>query len=236
MKPLTGILPSAALGRPARRKGAAGFTLIEVVIATSLLALGLAIAFGTMRSASRATARAEASAQREERLRAAQGFLRTQLSAALPIPFEFDGESGAATFLRAAPGKLEYVATMPGYLARGGPYLQTLEFVRGEDGERLVFQHRLLSADGPAEAEREPVVLLDGIEDGAFEVRTIDERGRPGRWQDKWNVSAQLPPQVRVRVRFRDPQRRWPELVVATRLGAAFASTPPVPLAGQGGR
>ena len=212
---------------------ARGFTLIEVVIATSLLALGLAIAFGTMRSASRATARAEASAQREERLRAAQGFVRTQLSAALPIPFEFDGESGAATFLRATPAKLEYVATMPGYLARGGPYVQTLEFVHGDDGLQLQFQHRQLTSDGPAEAERDPVVLLDGIEDGVFEVRTIDERGKPGRWQEKWNVSAQLPPQLRVRLRFRDERRHWPELVVATRLGAAYAATPPVPLAGQ---
>ena len=216
------------------RGRAAGFTLIEVVIATSLLALGLAIAFGTMRSASRATARAEASSQREERLRAAQGFLRTQLSAALPIPFEFDGETGAATFLRVTPGKLEYVATMPGYLARGGAYLQTLELVRGEGGQRLLFQHRQLTSDGPAEAERDPVVLLDGIEDGAFEVRTIDSEGKPGRWQDKWNVSAQLPPQARVRLRFRDERRHWPELVVAMRLGAAYAATPPVPLAGDG--
>ena len=217
-------------------KPAKGFTLIEVVIATSLLALGLAIAFGTLRSAGHATAKAEAAAQREERLRAAQGFLRAQLSAALPIPFEFDGESGAATFLRAQPGKLEFVGTMPGYLARGGPYLQTLEFVRGAEGTQLRFQHQLLSADGPMDAEREPVVLLDGIEEGSFEVRTIDEQSRPGRWQERWEVSAQLPPQVRVRVRFREPQRRWPELVVATRLGAAFAATPPVPLAGQGAR
>lgn len=217
-------------------KRAAGFTLIEVVIATSLLALGLAIAFGTLRSASRATARAEVAAQREERLRAAQGFLRTQLSAALPIPFEFDGDSGAATFLRAQPGKLEFVGTMPGYLARGGPYLQTLEFVRGAEGTQLRFQHQLLSSDGPMEAEREPVVLLDGIEEGSFEVRTIDEQSRPGRWQEQWDVSAQLPPQVRVRIRFREPKRRWPDLVIATRLGAAFAATPPVPLAGEGAR
>jgi general secretion pathway protein J len=217
-------------------KRSRGFTLVEVVIATSLLALGLAIAFGTLRSAGRATARAEAAAQREERLRAAQGFLRTQLSAALPIPFEFDGESGAATFLRVQPGKLEFVGTMPGYLARGGPYLQTLEFVRGSEGTALRFQHQLLSADGAMEAEREPVLLLDGIEEGSFEVRTIDEQSKPGRWQRRWDTSAQLPPQVRVRIRFREPERRWPELVVATRLGAAFAATPPVPLAGGDGR
>ena len=218
----------------ARRQ--AGFSLIEVVIATSLLALGLAIAFGTMRSASRATARADASAQREERLRAVQGFLRTQLSAALPIAFEFDAGSGEAIFLRASPGKLEFVGTMPGYLARGGPYLQTLELVRGEDGQKLLFQHRLLSADGALEPEREPVLLLDGIEDAAFEVRTIDARSRPGRWQDTWQVSAQLPPQLRLRLHFRDRARAWPDFVVATRLGAAYAGTPPVPLAADAGR
>ena len=208
-----------------------GFTLVEVVIATSLLALALAIAFGTLRSASRATARAEASAQREERLRAAQNFLRTQLASALPVPFEFDAESGAATFLRATPGKLEYVGTMPGYLARGGAYLQTLELVRGSEGQQLRFQMQQLTSDGAAEAEREPVVLLDGIAEGSFEVRTIDESGKPGRWQDKWEVSAQLPPQVRVRLRFRDERRHWPDLLVAPHLGAAYAATPPVPLA-----
>ena len=79
-------------------------------------------------------------------------------------------------------------------------------------------------------------MLLDGIAEGAFEVRTIDEQGKPGRWQDDWSVSAQLPPQVRVRLVFRDPRRKWPELVVATRLGAAYAATAPVPLADGGAR
>jgi general secretion pathway protein J len=229
-RPLPGVLPSAALGPRAQR----GFTLVEIVIATSLLALALAIAFGTLRSASRATARSEAAAQREEHLRAAQNFLRTQLGSALAVPFEFDADSGAATFLRAKPGKLEYVGTLPGYLARGGPYLQTLELVPGEDGQQLRFQMQQLTTDGAAEAEREPVVLLDGIQEGSFAVRTIDERGQPGPWQEKWSVSAQLPPQLRVRLRFRDARRHWPELVVATHLGAAYAATPPVPLADGG--
>ena len=215
-----------------RRQG--GFTLVEVVIATSLLALGLAIAFATLSSAARASARAEEASQREEKLRAAQGFLRNQLGAALAVPFEFDAESGAATFLRVRRGKLEYVGTLPGYLARGGPYLQTLELERGPDGQRLLFQHQQLTSDGPMEAEREPVVLLEGIEDASIEVRTIDEEGKPGRWQDEWSVSAQLPPQVRVRVRFRDERRHWPDMVVALRLGAAYAATAPVPLAGDG--
>jgi general secretion pathway protein J len=214
------------------RKHAQGFTLVEVVVATTLLALGLAIAFGTMRGASQATAKAEASAQRVQRLRAAQNFLRLQLSSALPVPFEFDSENGAATFLRVTPGKLEFVGTMPGYLARGGAYKQTLELVRGEDGQQLRFQHQQLTSDGVADPERDPVVLLDGIADGTLEVRTVDEQGKPGAWQQRWDVSAQLPPQARIRLRFRDARRAWPEMVVAMRLGAAYAATPPVPLAG----
>ncbi len=214
---------------------ARGFTLIEVIVAISLLALGLALVFGTLRGATRATGRAEIQAQRAERLRAVQGLLRTQLNAALPIPFEFNGETGEATFLRATKTKLEFVATMPGYLSRGGPYLQTIEFVSGPGGRQLVFQHQLVTTEGVADAEREPVVLLDGIEDGEFGFRALTEQSKPGRWLSEWTVSTQLPPLVRLDIRFTDPHRRWPQFVAATRLGVAFTVAPPVPLAADPG-
>jgi general secretion pathway protein J len=212
--------------RPSR-----GFTLIEVVIATSLLALGLVLGFATIRGAGRATERAETVSQRDERLRAVQGFLRGQLSAALPIAFEFNPDSGEAMYLRASRTKLEFVATMPGYLSRGGPYLQTLELVRGENGQRLVFQHQQLTTDGAIKPEREPVVLLDGIADASFETRGLDTQSRPGRWQPSWDSSAQLPPLLRLRLKFTDKDRHWPDFVVAPRLGAAFGDAAPAQLA-----
>lgn len=214
---------------------ARGFTLIEVIVSISLMALGLALVFGTLRGATRATGRAEIQAQRDERLRAVQGLLRTQLNAALPIPFEFNAETGEATFLRATKTKLEYVATMPGYLSRGGPYLQTIELVAGPKGRQLVFQHQLLTTEGVADPEREPVVLLDGIKDGEFGFRALTAESKPGRWLPEWTVSTQLPPLVRLEIRFTDPRRRWPQFVVATRLGVAFSVTPPIPLAAEAG-
>ena len=205
-------------------RGARGFTLVEVIVATTLLALGLALAFASLRGAGRATARAEASAQSEERLRAVQGFLRAQLTAAMPIAFQFDGDTGQATFLRMTPTKLEYVASMPGYLSRGGPYLQTLELVPGEKGQRLVFQHQLISTDGPLKAEREPLVLLDGIADARFEIRNIDTNGQAQAWESRWDVSAQLPPLLRLKLRFADRARQWPEFMVSPRLAVAYAA------------
>lgn len=204
-------------------KHARGFTLIEVVIAASLLAVGLALVFASIRGATRATERAEVQSQREERLRAVQGLMRTQINAALPIAYQFNPETGEASFLTLAPDKLEFVATMPGYLSRGGPYLQTLELVPGEGGQRLVFQHQLLSTEGPMPAEREPVVLVDGISEAVFEVRSIDQDSKASAWRSQWKVSAQLPPLVRLRLRFRDGNRRWPEFVAAPRLAVAVA-------------
>ena len=122
---------------------ARGFSLIEVLLATALLAAGLALAFGALVNATRATERAEAMAQRQERLRAVQGFLRTQLNGALPIAFEFNPDTGEASFFRMTRTKLEFVATMPGYLSRGGPYLQTLELVPGESLAERVARGRV---------------------------------------------------------------------------------------------
>jgi general secretion pathway protein J len=203
---------------------ARGFTLVEVLVATGLLALGLALAFASLRGAARATGHAEQAAQRQERLRAVQGFLRAQLTAAMPIPFEFDADTGQSNFLRVSPTKLEYVASMPGYLSRGGPYLQTLELVAGPRGKRLLFQHQMLGTDGPLKPEREPLVLLDGIDDGRFEVRNIDPNGKALSWESQWQVSSQLPPMLRLRLKFTDPAMRWPELVAAPRLAVAYAA------------
>jgi general secretion pathway protein J len=197
----------------------AGFTLIEAVLATSLLALGLALAFGILRGATHATATAETSAQRAERLRAVQGLLRTQVNAALPIAYAFDAESGEATFARVTPGKLELVATLPGYLSRGGPYLQTFELVDGAKGTRqLVFRNQLLTPDGPLDDERAPLVLLEGIAEGRFEARQLDPDGKPADWGE-WKQSAQLPLAVRLALRFQDG-RPWPDFVARPKLAS----------------
>ena len=54
----------------------AGFTLIEVLLATTLLAAGLALGFATVRAAGATAERGEAMAARNERMRAVSEFLR----------------------------------------------------------------------------------------------------------------------------------------------------------------
>ncbi len=63
----------------------AGFTLMEVLLATVLLASGLTLAFVTLHSASIVSRRSEALASRNERMRAVELFLRRRLMGALPL-------------------------------------------------------------------------------------------------------------------------------------------------------
>ena len=209
---------------------ARGFSLVEVMLATALLATGIALAFATFANAAKATERAGEMAQRNERLRAVQSFLRRQVEGALPLPFEFVDATGEATLFQSDGQTLRVVAGMPGYLSRGGPHLQTFELVRGNAGLQLEFSHQLLTPDGALEPEREPEVLLDGIAEARFEVRTLDDDGKPGDWTDDWPREGQFPRLVRLTLRMRDPRAQWPELVAAPRLAQAplpsFAGAP----------
>jgi general secretion pathway protein J len=208
---------------------ARGFTLVEVMLSLVLLAAGIGLAFATLRNATLATERAETGAQRQERLRAVQAFLRRQLDGAMTQPIEYDEATGEATVFVAEDGGITFVAPMPGYLSRGGPYVQTFRLARADGGGlQLEFAHRLLTPEGAIDPEREPEILLSGIADGRFELRTLDDKGEPGPWSTDWETPGQLPRLVRLELRMQDDAARWPTLVVAPRLGQAVQGVVPV--------
>lgn len=206
-----------------------GFSLIEVMMATALLAAGMALAFAAVSNATRATAAAEVESSRNERLRAAQGFLRRQLEGALLLPMEIPRAGEEAPVFEASAEHLRLVAPMPGYLSRGGPHVQEFRLVRGAGGLRLEFQHQQLSPEGPIEHDRPPEVLLDGIRDARFAVRTLEPDGEAGDWLSDWEQVGQIPRLVRLELEFAEPRARWPDFIAAPRLGQS-----PPPGAGAG--
>jgi len=212
-----------------KRRPHAGFTLIEMLLALSLLALLLGLAWTSMRAAIGSSRSGEALIARTEQLRSVQGFMRRQLTQALPIAFERVIEVGNELRFEGSDRELRFVAPMPGYLSRGGAHVQTLRLVGGGRGQRLEFDHAQLNgfdSDNPVYGA-EPVVLLEGIADGRFEFRSFDETGRFGDWHSDWELSDRLPLMVRLQLRFeRDDARQWPEFEVT--LMAAASGVQPV--------
>jgi general secretion pathway protein J len=216
-------------------KRACGFTLIEVLVAVLLLALLLAGAWGGIHTATHAIASGDAAIERVNRLRVTQEFLRRQLSHTMPLSFGQDKKSGMGYIFQGEKDFMRFIAPMPGYLSKGGPYVQTLELSRGE----LVFTDLMLNGfdlDKLDAGDLKPVLLLDGIADGHFEYRGLDDQGELDKWTDTWDDPSKLPVMVRIDLEMRaDSAMTWPtmEIPLMLDIGAMSRNMRSVPVPGM---
>lgn len=218
---------------PRRRVRCAGFTLIEVLLATALLAFGLGLAIAALRSTTHSVRLSEEEAARTDSVRVVQQFLRRQLAAARPIVFAMNPDTFAITVFEGEPERMLFVAPMPGYLSRGGSYAQTLALARAGSDDELQFAAQMVVAGTLIEEAqpRPPVALLEGVQSLEFAYRGIDESGVLGSWEPQWNFPDRLPLQVRIRVRFSDHKTVWPPFIAALPLAQLQSQPAPVQLA-----
>lgn len=198
------------------RRAAGGFTLIEVLLATVLLAAGLTLAFATLRSANAISQRGEAMAARGERMRAVEGFLRRSLTGALPLAMSRDPDSQRPQRFVGEAGRMRFVADVPDYLGRGGPYLHDLSAEGQSPKLRLqITLTQVQAAQAIAEAKPlPPEPLADDLLEVHFAYRgRQDAFGSLGEWQPQWDASDRMP--LLVRIDLRDAQGPWPTLIVA---------------------
>jgi general secretion pathway protein J len=201
---------------------ARGFTLIEVILATVLLASGLALAFASLRAASATAARGEEIARRDERMRAVSNFLRRRLSSARSIAYALDPTTGQQLRFSGDDGQMRFVADLPDYLGRGGPYVHTLRVVRDGDAERIEVDLAMALAGQTIEESppRPPDVLVEGLGAVRFRYRGMTADGQLGGWTDSWGTPEALPLQVSIDLADKDG-RAWPPLVVALPLAGS---------------
>lgn len=210
------------------RRRAAGFTLVEVLLATVLLAAGLTLAFATLGGATASVRRGEAVSTANERIRAVEGFLRRRLVNARGVPFGQDEASGLPVRFEGEADRMRFVSDLPDYIGRGGPHVHELYLEPAPGGRALRLVLALSVAQPPdatgAVPEATPVVevLADDLREASFRYRGLAPEGGIGEWQPDWETTEQLPVLVEIRLLGADG-REWPRLVVAPRLAAAYA-------------
>jgi general secretion pathway protein J len=199
----------------------AGFTLVELLLAVSLMAMLLALAYGGLRAATRASERGQVLLEESGRVRAVHQFIRRQFNQIQPLPFAVseDVETGGTVFA-GSTRYVQFVAPMPGYLGAGGPQVQLLQIVPGENGDDLLFSHALLQEFEPERLfDREPIVLLEGLRGAEFGFLGRDDTGELSGWQLSWETPDQLPQALRLDIDFpEESQVIWPSLAAGIRV------------------
>lgn len=207
------------------RSGLGGFTLVEVLVAVSLLSIIMVALGSAMRTMAQTETRVDQRLQRMDDLRVAAGFLRQVLGRASarkqPAP---QGQGGQQVAFRATPTSIEWVGIMPARHGLGGRYFFRLQPEEFATGPALVLRFAPWDAAAPSfpdwsqAAARTLVPAL-----GQFAVYA---EGRPTQnqvlppdwplgWVPGWPVADQLP--QRLRISWAPDGLAWPDLVVPVR-------------------
>ncbi len=205
-------------------RGERGFTLLEMLIAMTLLGLLMLGLFGGLRLGARVWEASDARSADRARIEAVQRFIRTYLGQARPLAAADRTGDDLVAFI-GRPGGLDFTATLPTHLSAGGFEHVALSLAERDRDQGLVLEHGPLRRreDGRAELiqleEPETAVLLDNVAAVEFSYYGAHDRDEDGEWSDRWDDEDRLPLLVRIRVAFPESDRRtWPELTVALRI------------------
>lgn len=251
---------SKAPAHGSRSRYAAGFTLIEVLIAMTLLSLMVVLLFSSLRICAQSWEQGENKIAEVNEVAVVYNFFQRHLSSATPLWNDFiagDGvdaanqpETGAAddsgaemenkdkTFsFQGRKNALQFVSVFPASAGRAGMQLFSIE-QQQEDREQVV--KVTLTPFFPVtegeEWDQEEVVLLRHVSD--FELSYFgavgDVAGDTDKyaWQDEWLKKDVHPQLVKISISTTDGVF-WPEMVIALKVAGAGTGVNPEPLEGS---
>ena len=204
------------------RTSQGGFTLLELLVAMTVLALLMSILFGGLRFGARVWETGDARAQELSELGVVHGFLRRLLAQAYPASLSDPPAPKRLAFIGTSDGAT-FVGLAPAHLATGGFYLFALELADGDDGRGLVLTWQPFRAgenDLVLDDATRRKVLLEPIESASFAYLGWGSTDGAPQWQDHWEDDARLPALIRLRLTLADRPWPWPDLVVRPMIDA----------------
>ncbi|HRF63384.1 MAG TPA: prepilin-type N-terminal cleavage/methylation domain-containing protein [Candidatus Competibacter sp.] len=187
-----------------------GFTLLELVVAITLVGLILVVLYSGLRLGLNGSDSGEQRAEATNRLRLAYEFLRRQLAQSMTVYRMNDQRENVVVF-SGQPDSIEFVAPMLTQLGQGGLYRVRI----GASDGHLWIRWRLYQPNDPDAGEERERVLLEGVSgiEWAYFGPERDDDQTPPRWRSDWASTERRP--LLVRLNLTHQGEPWPDLVAA---------------------
>ena len=200
---------------------AAGFTLVEIMVAMVLLSITMLLLYSGLSFALRSWDAGDVNGRRTADRRLGENFLRRELSELFPMRFK-DATQLKVAFEGGA-NRIRFVSSRAPGVQAGGISLVGIEIE--EDREKHtkdLVMYRAMPDDeakdfGPLD-RGERHLLLGGVEQVTFGYFGAENEFAEPKWQDTWDIAGRIPEMVRVRMQGKDGAA-LPELVVRVVLG-----------------
>ena len=202
----------------------AGFTLIEVRIASVLLGMMMLLLTGSLRISADSWEAGEDRLNKASRLFIVESFLRRHIASLLPVSgVNSNGEMEPS--FRGTAETLSYVAPLPDQLEGGGLYRFDL-YVAGQDENKALRVSIVPYQSSPDAHKKAPkpiddIALVEQLNHVEFEYfGPVTEDGnmprpgpQPGKWVKQWR-EYQLPTLIRIDIE-RAGEDPWPSVLIA---------------------
>jgi general secretion pathway protein J len=171
-----------------------GFTLLELTISITLLALIVIIILGAMRIGIRSVESGEAKVTSFERIRSSMNILDSQIQSQIPLSYVQEGEAEVHFYFKGERQFLQFTTNYSIWGGEKGFVLATYAVLPGENGKQILsVSENVINMDIKREAR-----LFDTFESIYFEYFYKDPTEEVGNWVDQWTETNQIPGKIRL--------------------------------------
>lgn len=173
---------------------ALGFTLLELTISITLLALIIVIILGAMRIGIRSVESGEKKIESFERARASINILDSQIQSQIPLTYVQEGEAEVQFYFKGERQFMQFTTNYSIWSGEKGFVLATYSVQATENGRQfLAVSENVVNMTAKHEA-----TLFDTFEIIYFEYFYKDPLEEAGRWVDQWTEKNQIPEKIRM--------------------------------------
>jgi prepilin-type N-terminal cleavage/methylation domain-containing protein len=217
----TELKATRELSRRQAEKLLTGFTLIEVVVAMTILGFSLLIIFGAFRLGLSAWERGARTREDFQRERTAVQMISRQVKSMVPYKIKTQKAEGDYLAFEGKENSLKFVSALSLRAHRPEGFVFVIyEFKSGggEGGRLLVYEQRVVNADFFEEKPREDrgVSLMEGISDVRFEYyrEADEEKNKTEGWVEGWDAKEEkeLPRALRMTVSYKNGKNEKEEV------------------------
>lgn len=195
-------------------KANAGFTLIEVLIAMTLLGIMVVLLFSGMRISAQSWQKGEDKINEVNDVAVVYQFFKHHLTAAKPLWKEVTEDNESEFSFQGKSQELQFVSSFPASANKSGLQLFTIKLVKESDDTFIqVSIHPFFPALEGEEWREEEVTLLAHVRNFTLTYFGLDESAPDGIWQEEWLDQESLPRLVKIKIE-RDDGNFWPEMTI----------------------